>query len=102
MKVSQLGLSPERFQEDYEEDDESKEEEQQDLGESRFVKLTEVDELYQGRVTTVIMEPEDMIGLQDLVERFVNFSASQLGLYYTRKTITAFFSGLATSNIMIL
>jgi hypothetical protein len=102
MKVSQLGLSPERFQEDYEEDDESKEEEQQDLGESRFVKLTEVDELYQGRVTTVIMEPEDMIGLQDLVERFVNFSASQLGLYYTRKTISAFFAGLATSKIMIL
>ncbi|MCK9536354.1 MAG: hypothetical protein M0R05_02000 [Bacilli bacterium] len=99
MKVSQLGLQPDRFQEDYEAEEE---ESTPDIGESRFVKLSEVDEEYRGRIPTVIMEPEDMIGLQELVERFVNFSASQLNLYYSKKIISAFFAGLATSKIMIL
>lgn len=101
MKISQLGLQPDKFLEDYDEDAEG-EEEQPALEESRFVKLREVDEEYQGRITSVIMEPEDMIGLQELVERFVNFAASQMHLYYSRKTIAAFFAGLATSKIMIL
>ena len=59
MKISQLGLQPDKFLEDYDEDAEG-EEEQPALEESRFVKLREVDEEYQGRITSVIMEPEDM------------------------------------------
>lgn len=100
MKVSQLGLQPDRFQDDEDEDEDDRE--KVDFADCRFVKLAAVDEEYRGRIPTVIMESEDMIGLPELVERFVNFSASQLGLYYSRKVISAFFAGLATSKIMIL
>ena len=70
--------------------------------ESRFVKLIEVDEEYKDKITTVTMLDEDNINLEQLVERFVNFSASQLGLYYTKKTIATFIAGMATSRLMIL
>ena len=52
------------------------------VGDSRFVKLTAVDEFYKNRITSVTMKPEDMIGLPELVERFVGFAASQLNLFY--------------------
>lgn len=70
--------------------------------ESRFVKLIDVDEEYRDKITTVTMADEDNINLEQLVERFVNFSASQLGLYYSKKIISTFFAGMATSRIMIL
>ncbi len=69
---------------------------------SRFIKLTIVDEIYRNKNTKITMGQDDAIGLTELVERFVNFSASQLKLYYTKKTISVFFAGLATSKIMIL
>ena len=101
MKVSQLGLQPDRFQDAYDSDEVDGEGEMVE-GESRFVKLREVDAKYRDQISTVLMSPDDMIGLQELVERFVNFSASQLNLYYSKKIIAAFFAGLATSKIMIL
>ncbi len=70
--------------------------------ESRFVKLIEVDEEYKDKISTVTMVDEDNINLEQLVERFVNFSASQLGLYYTKRTISTFVAGMATSRLMIL
>jgi hypothetical protein len=48
------------------------------------------------------MREEDMISLKDLVTRFINFSASKLGLFYNRKIISAFFAGFASSKTMIL
>jgi 5-methylcytosine-specific restriction endonuclease McrBC GTP-binding regulatory subunit McrB len=48
------------------------------------------------------MKDEDMINLNDLVKRFINFSASRLGLFYDRKIISAFFAGMAASKTMIL
>ncbi len=71
-------------------------------GESRFVKLIAVDKKYDKQVITTVMGPDDMVNLPQLVERFVNFSASQLHLYYEKKTIAIWFAGLATSKIMIL
>lgn len=69
---------------------------------SRFVKLIEVDERYAGKDTHIYMEDDDYITMPELVTRFVNFSASQLKLYYTPKMISLFFSGMAASKVVIL
>ncbi len=69
---------------------------------SRFVKLIEVDKKYELENTNIVMKTHDMISLVALVERFINFSASQLHLYYTKEVVASFFAGLATSKIMIL
>jgi hypothetical protein len=71
-------------------------------GPSRFVKLIHVDKEYENTITAIHMRDEDMINLKDLVKRFINFSASKLGLFYDRKIISAFFAGMATSKTMIL
>lgn len=80
------------------------EEEKKDIykGPSRFVKLIQVDKEYENAITNIHMRDEDMINLKDLVKRFINFSASKLGLFYDRKIISAFFAGMATSKTMIL
>jgi len=69
---------------------------------SRFTKLISVDDDYKTKITSIIMEPEDMINLPELVNRFIGFSASQLHLYYAEREIRAFFAGMATSKILIL
>ncbi|MCF7924523.1 MAG: hypothetical protein K9L64_05385 [Candidatus Izimaplasma sp.] len=69
---------------------------------SRFVKLIEVDNRYAGKDTHIYMEEKDQLTLPEVVTRFVNFSASKLKLYYTPKIISLFFSGLASSKIVIL
>lgn len=100
LKVSNLGLSPEEQrkadQAFEEEQDESKK------GPSRFTKLIAIDKEYENRMTQIRMKEEDMISLRDLVTRFINFSASKLGLFYDRKIISAFFAGFASSKTMIL
>ena len=65
-------------------------------------KLTRVDRDYENQVTQLFMREEDMINLNELVTRFIGFSASKLGLFYNRKIISAFFAGMAASKTMIL
>ena len=48
------------------------------------------------------MNADDMVSLPQLVDRFINYSASQLHLYYDQHVIRTFFAGLATSKILIL
>lgn len=85
-----------------------KEQEKQDknapqaLGQTRFAKLIQVDEAYKNVITSIQMTPEDTIGLPELVNRFINFSASRLNLYYNEKIIRTFFAGMAASKILIL
>jgi len=69
---------------------------------SRFVKLIEVDQRYAGKDTHIYMDDEDYITLPELVTKFVNYSASQLKLYYTPKMISLFFAGMAASKVVIL
>ncbi len=76
--------------------------EKEPKGPSRFIKLIHVDEEYKNIITAVHMRDEDLITMKDLVTKFINFSASKLGLFYNRKIISAFFSGMATSKTMIL
>ena len=72
------------------------------LKDSRFTKLINLDERYERNPVYIFMEEEDMLSLDQIVDRFVNYSASQLKLYYTHGTIRQFFAGLATSKIIIL
>ena len=70
--------------------------------ESRFTKLIQADTFAAENPKITVMNQSDMLDLQELVDRFINFSASQLKLYYTREIIARFFAGLATSKVLIL
>lgn len=100
MKVSQIsGVGIGDTDKDRDFDKDTKEEE---TGPSRFTKLIQVDKEYENMVTAIHMKDEDMINLSELVKRFINFSASQLGLFYDKKIISAFFAGMSASKTMIL
>ncbi len=101
MKVS--GKAPTlKTSEDLSEEEKPVDEKPKVITDSRFVKLINVDEKYENDISTVNMNQDDFLSLPQLVERFINFSASQLHLYYDTKVISAFFAGLATTKIMIL
>ena len=68
----------------------------------RFAKLALVDEKYKDGMYLVNMSSDDMIGLPEIVDKFVNYAASQLHLYYSKKIISKFLAGLGTSKIIIL
>ncbi|MDY0210034.1 MAG: hypothetical protein RBQ91_01325 [Acholeplasma sp.] len=76
--------------------------ESQVVGPTRFPRLTQVDDEYRNMITSIQMTAEDTVGLPELVNRFINFSASRLGLYYDSKTIRTYFAGMASSKILIL
>lgn len=95
LKVSNLGINPN-------DDEEVVDEEEIGDGENRFVKLSMVDRMYDETILKVEMTKDDHVTLDELVTRFINFSASRLKLYYSRKIINAFFAGMASSHTMIL
>ena len=101
MKVSQIGGGLGNFDRD-EDENKVNEPEEEVTGPSRFTKLIHVDKEYENMVTAIHMKDEDMITLSDLVKKFINFSASRLGLFYDKKIISAFFAGMAASKTMIL
>ena len=70
--------------------------------ESRFSKLIEVDQYAVENPVITAMTSTDMLSLDELCTRFINFSASQLHLYYKKEIIARFFAGLATSKVLIL
>jgi len=80
-----------------EEEDEKLEEET-----SRFTKLIAVDETYHMQVLQTNMTESDMLNLNQLVDRFINFAASQLKLFYSPKIVSIFFAGMGSSKIIIL
>ncbi len=98
LKVSSLGLNPDELNENAEEELNS----ENRYANSRFVKLLQVDDFYHQEKHIPIMKEEHMINLKSMVNQFIDFSASKLGLFYDKKIISAFFSGLATSRTMIL
>ncbi len=101
LKVGEFGVGGSKAeQERYQQDSESSKDEYK--GPSRFVKLIHVDKEYDNVITAIHMRDEDMINLNELTKRFINFAASKLGLFYDRKIISAFFAGMATSKTMIL
>ncbi|MEA4822023.1 MAG: hypothetical protein VB122_07370 [Erysipelotrichales bacterium] len=72
------------------------------IANSRFTKLTAVDEVYENKNTRIVMNDTDFVSLSDLVDRFVNFASSQLKLYYKADMVRLYFAGMATSKLMIL
>ncbi len=71
-----------------------------DPSDSRFFRLTCVDNFYK----TEYVEPEydNNITLEQLCERFRNFAASQLKLYYDIDMMRFFIASMGTSRIIIL
>ena len=69
-------------------------------GESRFFKLTKIDQKYEGFKDTT--KYDDSLTLKDICEKFRAYSASQLGLYYTPELIRLFISAFGASRILIL
>lgn len=70
--------------------------------ETRFIKLSNIDNKYIRNHPYINMSEEDMLSMPEIIERFINFAASQLKLYYRPKTVREFFSGIATSKVMII
>jgi len=68
-------------------------------GESRFFKLTQIDEKYKDYVAPTLNES---ISLETLCEQFRNFAASQMGLYYTIDLIRLFIAAFASNKLIIL
>ena len=71
-----------------------------DPEESRFFRLTAVDNFY--KVDYVPPAYDDEITLPEFCERFKNFAASRLGLYYDIEIVWAFVSALASCRLIIL
>ena len=102
MKVSSLGMKTNQGFDIKREDDSKEKEKKAKVSSSRFTKLISVDEKYEFQITNVNMTSDEMVNLPQLVERFVNFAASQMKLYYDKSIVAVFFAGMATSKVMIL
>ncbi len=69
-------------------------------GESRFYKLTKLDEIWSNYKPD---KPFDNnLTLEQICDRFRNYSASVLGLYYTPDLIRLFISAFGASRLIIL
>lgn len=68
----------------------------------RFTKLASVDKKYFNVDTAVNMPDNDLVSLDQLVDRFRLFAASQLGLFYDKPTMRAFIASLGTTKVIIL
>ena len=71
-----------------------------DPSESRFFRLTSVDNYYKTEYTPPAYDNE--ITLEQLCERFRKFAASQLHLYYDLDMMRYFIASLGTTRIVIL
>ena len=65
----------------------------------RFPKLSLVDEKYEDYQSPVL---DTEISLENFVEGFRRFAASQMGLYYTPEIVRRFVAGMASSKLLIL
>lgn len=101
MKVSQLGLKPDGEEETggTGENPEEQTEDAENAGNVRFPKLVRIDERMRG------VKPKNYncnFTLEELIDNFRCFAATQLHLYYNEPLLRAFFGGLACSKLIIL
>lgn len=90
LKVAQLGVRPGEDENALMQPDEN----------SRFVKLTAVDNFYL--TAPYELADEQNYTLTDLVTNFRNYAANRLKLYYEEEIIRLFIAGMGTSRIIIL
>ena len=98
MKVSQIGLQP-GDEAILDIDGEKREEKPLQEGESRFFKLTQVD---QQMANYVAPEYDNEITLSEICDRFRNFACSRMGLFYEIRIIRLFVAALASTRLVIL
>lgn len=98
MRVSQLGAGTPGSVDD----GSKKKKDKATGGVGRFTKLASVDTERETNPRVTIMNNEDMVDLPGLVDRFINFSASQLKLFYTKDIVARFIAGMSTSKVLIL
>ena len=91
MKVSQLGINPEEENAEITKEEEEKPEEVGDTS-IRFPRLLAIDEEY---ADSQIKKYDNNFTLEELIEDFRCFAASQLHLYYDNDILRPFFGGLA-------
>lgn len=72
------------------------------LIETRFAKLSSIDRQYEIATPFVSTAENDGWTLSQIIDKFVNYAASQHKLYYKKETIRAFFAGVATTKVIIL
>ena len=70
-------------------------------GESRFYKLTQVDEQYKDYDRTS-EEFDNEITLVGICERFRNFACSRMGLFYEPRVIRLFLAAFSSTRLVIL
>ena len=107
MKVSQMGLKPgekaeiEKVEKPDAQDGEETEDVDGELVDDnvRFTKLNQIDVEYKDYKVQVY---NNSFTLEELVEIFRNFAASQLRLYYTSEMIRLFISALSCTRLVIL
>ena len=100
MKVSQLGLKPNESNiEDIDGINGESNNEMLKEGESRFSKLSLIDEEYKDYV---VEDYHNTFTLPELCETFRNFAASKLGLYYKIDMVRLFVSAIASTRLVIL
>src|SRR5574344_189263 len=105
MKVSQLGLNPGEKPDEEKTDEEKKAEDDKNAEANkgtpgiRFPKLTAIDELYK---SYRVKNYENTFALDELIDDFRCFAASQLHLYYDNTILRPFFAGLACGKLIIL
>ena len=100
MKVSQLGLKPNESNiEDIDGINGESHNEMLKEGESRFSKLSLIDEEYKDYV---VEDYHNTFTLPELCETFRNFAASKLGLYYKIDMVRLFVSAIASTRLVIL
>ena len=107
MKVSQMGLKPgekaeiEKVEKPDAQDGEETEDVDGELVDEnvRFTKLNQIDVEYKDYKVQVY---NNTFTLEELVEIFRNFAASQLRLYYTSEMIRLFISALSCTRLVIL
>ena len=97
LKVSQLGLTPDQ---EYVPDEEKGEVIPDGIDpDTRFTKLCTIDLEYKDYK---VVNYDNNFTLDELVDRFRNFAASQLGLYYTEDMMRLFISAIASTRLVIL
>ena len=98
MKVSQLGLKPGE-EEEFGEEILTDENAEVDASNSRFPKLTAIDENYKNYK---VKKYANNYTLKELVDNFRCFNASQLKLYYDFPLLRSFIAALSCGKLIIL
>ncbi len=105
MKEPELGINSENFSEigknkaASNNTEEKKDENEVDTTNSRFSKLTYIDQQYANYKQK---DYKNNFDLKEFCYRFRNFSASKKGLYYSEKMIRLFVSAVASTKLVIL